>query len=156
MVGFSGTLHREALAVGAVLVATSVESHGIGLPPSDDEPTALDAELAADPSFAPPPPPVMTDALRAALGPDDRAGGLLSVSMPAHSVWEASKRAVEHPSSLAEEMEALAVLHAAAACGRRLTILRGVTNKAGYRDKREWKIDDAVASVRGVLERWLR
>lgn len=160
LVGFSGTLRPEMLPVGSAVVASHVECHGLGLPPVHGlPPTAagsqLDVELAADPSMAEPGPPTIPAQLRAALRVGDSEGGILSVAIPSVSPGEASERAAAHPGCLVEEMEAFAVLHAATALGRSVSIIRGVSNVAGERDKASWRIDAAVAAIRGVLDRWL-
>ena len=56
---------------------------------------------------------------------------------------------------LAEEMEAHCALHAAGILGRRLSIVRGVTNVAGEREKRRWDVEGGTTALRAALDAWL-
>jgi futalosine hydrolase len=51
-------------------------------------------------------------------------------------------------SATAEDMEGFAVATACQLAGIRLTIVRGISNRVGNRNHRDWKIDDALSSAR--------
>lgn len=55
------------------------------------------------------------------------------------------------PGTQAEDMEAFGVALAAARHGAPLTVLRGISNEAGDRDVRHWRIDDALAAAADLL-----
>jgi futalosine hydrolase len=156
LAGLAGTLDPDAAPIGSVIVAGSVEVEGIGLP---GDPSSrggkvegeLDAELRDDPARLGPPAPW----LPAGIARLARVGGLLSVAIPSVDRGEAACRRAAHPGCIAEEMEAHAALHAAGFLGRRLVVVRGISNIAGERDKAGWHVDAALAAVRDVLDTWL-
>jgi futalosine hydrolase len=59
------------------------------------------------------------------------------------------------PDALMEGMEGAGVAHAALKLGIPALELRGVSNFVGLRDRSSWRIRDALASCRNVLERGL-
>ena len=154
LVGLAGTLQPDALGIGHALVGSAVECHGLGLPPLPSG-SQFDALLAADPSLAAPESPATPAELLAACGPRDAVGSILSVAIPSASRDEAQSRGALQPTCLVEEMEAFAVLHAATVLRRSLTIIRGVSNIAGERDKSAWRVDEAAEALRGILDRFV-
>jgi nucleoside phosphorylase len=109
------------------------------------------------------PPPALTSALSIfgaqfpalSAQPAVVEGELLSVAAASASRYEAGQRARAYPDALAEEMEAFAVALAARLAGVPLTVIRGVSNVAGDRNATHWRIPDALAAVRAVLEQVL-
>lgn len=55
-----------------------------------------------------------------------------------------------------ESMEGAAAAQVALALRVPFAEVRGVSNFAGERDKRAWRIDEALTTAHGVLEEWLR
>lgn len=59
----------------------------------------------------------------------------------------------QFPNAIAEDMEAFGVAMAASLAGVPMQVVRGISNKAGDRDKAHWKIDEALeAASRLVIE----
>lgn len=90
-----------------------------------------------------------------ALLPGVVTGGMLSVAAASGSRYEAARRARAQPDAVAEEMEAFAVALAARLAGVPLTMIRGISNVAGDRDKGRWRSAEALRAARGVLEHLL-
>ncbi|MBL8840796.1 MAG: futalosine hydrolase [Planctomycetes bacterium] len=160
LAGIAGTLERERLPVGALLVASRVACDGLGAGVDDRVVPLREPPLPASlvPAFAPslagdgalPLAPLLAplDASRAGA----RTGALLSVAAAAGSRSQAEARRARHPEALAEEMEGYAVALAAHLAAVPLTILRGVSNEAGDRDHASWQIEPALAACRRALE----
>jgi futalosine hydrolase len=69
------------------------------------------------------------------------------VASAAGSVEEAEGRRRAHPDALLEEMEGYAVAVAATLWQIPLSIVRGVSNAAGDRDKAHWRMPEALAAA---------
>lgn len=80
------------------------------------------------------------------IGSND-AGQLLTVCAASGSAAEANCRAETFPEVVAEDMEAFGVAFACRLAGVPLTVVRGISNVAGDRDKTNWKIDAALQSA---------
>lgn len=86
--------------------------------------------------------------------PDDRAepaglvstspGLLLTVTSAAAGADDLSWRQQRYPTAVAEEMEGFAVALACRLEKVPLTIIRGISNRAGDRDKANWRIAEAL------------
>ena len=153
LAGLGGSLDASRAPVGSLALASSVEVEGIGF---GDEGAfvhparcggALQAEWESSAAATPWTPP-----LDAAI----RRVPFLSVASSSGSAAHAALRRERHPGCVVEEMEADAVLHAAAALGRRLAVLRATCNLAGDRDPARWRVPEALASLREALDAWLR
>jgi futalosine hydrolase len=131
LVGAAGTYRPDAVPVGSVVVASSVRCEGIGV----GEVSA--AELG------------WTDV--AAIDLDGGGGELLSVAAASEDDARAAARALRHPQAVAEEMEGFAVALAAQAFGVRLSVVRGISNVAGDRDQRRWRLREALSAARAVI-----
>jgi futalosine hydrolase len=73
----------------------------------------------------------------------------LLLTTPAASACEqdASDRLQMFPDAVAEDMEGFSVAAACHLAGVRLTIVRGISNRVGDRDKSNWKIKPALAAA---------
>jgi futalosine hydrolase len=140
LVGCAGTFDPKALAVGAALVATSVMCDGIGAGEGTNFTTIGRVDALA----------LRTGGLRALAH-----GESLSVAAASSSPAMAAARRSRRPSARIEEMEGYAVALAARATKVPLTMIRGVCNVVGDRDKRRWRIEEALAPVRAALEAWV-
>ena len=150
LVGLGGTYDVAEAPVGSVVAADAVHVAGLGLPPSSAPRAGLDAELGAEVTGSGASPVVPED-----LRPHVRVGGVLSAAMPSAGLDEARLRAAEHPRALVEDMEAHAALLATELLGRKLVVIRGVSNVAGERDKSRWEVDRAARALRATLDAWL-
>jgi futalosine hydrolase len=133
LVGAAGTYDPDRFAIGTAIDASRVRIDGIGAG------GAGPAELG----FA------ETDVIGLAGGD----GELLSVAAAAGTAASAAERAQRHPGALAEEMEGFAVAVAASLFEVPIRIVRGASNRAGYRNHATWRMADALAAARQrVLE----
>jgi len=79
--------------------------------------------------------------------------GLLTVCAASGSIEQAAARRRAFPSIVAEDMEGHAVAVACRITGVPLTIVRGISNIAGDRDHRRWRIDEALRSAARIVAR---
>ena len=86
---------------------------------------------------------------RLALAPAGAAETLLlTVWAACDSPAEAERRLRRFPGAAAEDMEGFAVAFACALAHVPCTIVRGISNAVGERDKRRWRIPAALAAAR--------
>ena len=151
LTGLAGTYDAERVPQGSVVLADAVEVEGIGFgaEASFTHPAAsggaLESEWETQRSMAPWTPPMPA-----------RRVAMLSVASASGDAAHAAQRRTRHPACDVEEMEGEAVLQAARALGRRLAILRCVSNVAGDRDQARWRMADALSALRAALDSWLR
>lgn len=72
---------------------------------------------------------------------------LLSVCSASANAAEAAQRKARWPTAVAEDMEGFAVAMACQLANVPLKIIRGISNIAGDRDHKNWKIDEALQAV---------
>jgi futalosine hydrolase len=72
---------------------------------------------------------------------------LLTVCSASATLDEARERVERFGAPLAEDMEGFGVALACAMQGTALAIVRGISNRAGERDTRAWKIDAAIEAA---------
>ncbi|MEE8142429.1 MAG: futalosine hydrolase [Planctomycetota bacterium] len=77
---------------------------------------------------------------------------LLTVCAASASPQQAAQRHIQFPDALAEDMEGFGVALACELTHTPLRILRGISNLAGNRNHREWRIQAALDRVRERLE----
>ena len=149
LVGIAGTYDPQTLPVGSATEFQSAACWGIGagegsrfqssrelgLPQID-----MDGELVFD--------QLNLDASHPASPPRH----LLSVCSSAASDQDVAARTAKFPNAIAEDMEAFAVALACKINTVPITVLRGISNKAGDRDQANWQIDVALGTVAQMLE----
>jgi futalosine hydrolase len=158
LVGLAGSYDEERAPVGGVLIASAVACDGIGIgegvafqsaeeagwrqghPLADASPVGDRLELALPVLFS--------------LG-DHPRGEILSVAAASAGAVQAARRAKLFPAALAEDMETFAVALAARLAGVRLTVIRGLGNRAGDHDKTHWRTQEAMTAARDPLLRIL-
>jgi len=149
LVGIAGAYDDERHPAGEALVFSSVGIDGVGAgrgeeflsPPKlgfPQWPGSADGERADD-----------VIALRHPAYRDD--GLLLTTCAAAATQAEALERTERYPAAGAEDMEGFGVALACASQGVPLTIVRGISNRVGDRDARNWKIAAALAAARRTL-----
>lgn len=72
---------------------------------------------------------------------------LITVTAAAATQRQVDTRLNRFPTAVAEDMEGFGVALAARLCSVPLTIIRGISNRAGVRDQREWNTDGALAAA---------
>ena len=82
---------------------------------------------------------------------DESAGQLLTVCSAAATAKDVHDRRQTFPDAVAEDMEGFSVAFACAMAGCRLSVVRGISNVAGDRDKAHWRITDALNAAADLL-----
>jgi futalosine hydrolase len=129
LVGIAGTYDSRAAAIGTAIEVDRV---------------AIDGFEGA--GFEPWPGVGATIELRAS----SPARTLVTVLAPSSSPAEAADRRRRHPGAIAEDMEGYGVALACAIARVPLAIVRGISNEAGDRDTRGWRIREALAAAREI------
>jgi futalosine hydrolase len=139
LVGIAGTFDPTAIAVGSAVVHSRVEIDGLetaGFAQAPDIGTGID--LARPIGRATPP----------AL--------LVTVFSAASDAREVDARRERHPGAAAEDMEGFGVALACALERVPLAIVRGISNAAGDRETKRWRIQAALAAARELALDLLR
>jgi futalosine hydrolase len=82
------------------------------------------------------------------------AQALLTVCAASGTPSMANDRRRHYPQATTEDMEGYGVAMACSLSRVPLTILRGISNQAGVRDKQQWRIKEAVEAVSHALRNW--
>lgn len=158
LVGLAGSYRPEVAPVGSVVIGTAARCHGIGV---GEGAAHLPAETLGWQQGVPRPGRVpLGDLARLTLPPalpgSVLQGQMLSVTAASADPAEAAARAAQYPEALAEEMEAFAVALAAQLYDLPLTVVRGISNVAGDREKSRWRSAAALEACRAALEQLAR
>lgn len=157
LLGTAGSYDAEKNPVGTAVTAASVHCFGIGVPATPHAASAGDqAATPCEPTTVQIPGVTLwPNQFDLVVPPDWAASPFLSVATAATSPQQATARRQAFPDIVAEEMEGYAVALACHMSNRRLTMVRGISNVAGDRDKSNWRIDSAMAAVRDQLDSFL-
>ncbi len=148
LVGIAGT-YLEDEAIGTAVTFGSVSMDGVGAGEGDGfvSPAAM-----AFPQWSPSEGAPVFDHLPLA----DEGPELLSVCATADGPAMLASRRARFPSAVAEDMEAFGVALAAKMAGLSTTTVRGLSNRAGNRDPKSWRIEAALGAaatrLRGFLD----
>jgi futalosine hydrolase len=149
MAGIAGTYDPVVYPPGMAVSFRSVAMWGIGAGPENDFVMPGDAGLEslalAEGIPGSDPVPLVTD---------ERwlpANLLLTVSSAAATAEQVTIRRARFPDATCEDMEGYAVAIAARRAGMKLTIIRGISNVAGDRDKSRWVIRESLAAVAAMI-----
>ncbi len=80
---------------------------------------------------------------------------LLTVCAASQSSADVMLKLKAFPAAVAEDMEGFAVAAACQLAGVPLTIVRGISNRAGDRMIQNWKIADAMVAAAALVEEWV-
>ena len=149
LVGIAGSFRSE-LAVGTARSFRQVVCVGVGVGTGADHQSADDigwqhwasAGVASDES-----PAGIGDVLTLSTrltGAMELGGKLLTVCAASANETDVAMRLARHPDADAEDMEGFGVAVACCLAGTPLQIIRGISNRAGDRDKRNWDIAGAL------------
>ncbi len=141
LLGIAGAL-TPGVSVGEAVEFDETVCYGIGAGSGDGFVSAQEMGWNQWPV-----PPQISDSIR--LGTDDRKGSFTLLTCCAASASERDVRLKlkKHPSAVAEDMEGFSVAAACRFAGIPLRVVRGISNRAGDRDKNNWRVGDAMASV---------
>mgnify|MGYP000158374066 FL=1 len=162
LLGIAGSLAAEDhCLVGRAYRFNQVACHGVGVGTGPDFVSAGQLGWpqwpAADPATA------VGDLLKLADAPAHSAGAagsggclLLSAAAASASADDVAVRRRLFPDAVAEDMEGFAVAAACRLAGVPCRIIRGISNRAGDRDKAGWQIEPALRAAAelacGLLE----
>jgi len=132
LAGLAGTYDAHRAPLASVVVPGNVRCVGIG----------AGGRTAAELGFA------ASDEVPLAHG----EGLALSVTEASGSPQAAAARSAEHRGAMIEEMEGYAVALAAVTAELSCTMVRGISNQAGVRDRAQWCIEAALAAVQQELD----
>lgn len=154
LIGIAGALSRE-LPPGRAAVFSSVSMYGIGAGAADTFRTTEELgwlhwnqrdEEGQEIKFGDVLPLDPVEASHA------HGYGLLTVCSSAATLKEVYDRRRKFPDAVAEDMEGFSVALAAGMAGLPVTIIRGISNIAGDREKARWRILDALNSAAGLFQ----
>ena len=153
LVGIAGS-YDSSLAVGTACQFASVHSDGIGAGEGKDFISADQMGFSQLATFSHLPQgaevlPLTTDA-----GVPARSS-VVTVCSAAMDSNQVEKRGERFPDAVAEDMEGFGVALACAAFQVPCSIVRGISNVAGDRNKENWRIDAAMESASRVLNQIL-
>jgi futalosine hydrolase len=86
----------------------------------------------------------------------DAAGLLLSACAASASAADAALRREQFPAAVAEDMEGFAVALACRLAAVPCQIIRGISNRAGDRDKANWQVEPALRAAADLARDQLR
>lgn len=145
LLGIAGA-YDASLSVGKAYVFDRVSIHGVGFGGGASFQTAEDMGWLQWPN--PDSSKVIGDSIPLA-GPKGvaNASELLTVCSAAENPADVDQRRRRFPDAVAEDMEGFGVAAACRLSDTPLTIVRGISNQAGDREKQNWKIPLALQSA---------
>lgn len=140
LLGIAGSYTTE-LAPGRAIEFTKVSCFGIGVGASDEYRAASDLGWLQWPYE-----PIISDSIDLIEDAEVELE-LLTVMSASASSLETEFKTQVHPAALAEDMEGFAVAAACRLSQTPLKIVRGISNYAGNRNHRDWKIDSSLQAA---------
>lgn len=147
LAGIAGVFSAQKHQLGAAVSFGSVAIDGVGVGQGDQflSPTQLGWD---DPSYGCPPGRLKLRSLSADAQMSDRSDDcLLTVCSASANSREAEWRMERFPDAVAEDMEGYAVALACQTMRIELSVIRGLSNFVGERDKAKWKIRESLQAV---------
>ena len=149
LVGIAGALDPERAPLGSAHRFARVRLDGVGV---GEGPLFQPPSRLGFPQWEGQPGAPVLDTLE--LAPSG-AGELLTVCAAAASPVEARARRERYSGAVAEDMEGFGVALACHLAGVQLTVVRGISNLAGQREKRSWSVRAALEAARQAALEWL-
>jgi futalosine hydrolase len=150
LVGTAGAIDVGRAPIGAAVVADGVQCVDVGLPVGRGGALTVELPGLSDwPDFLPLnlPESIRQSAKSGEIG----HGTFVSVAAPSGSVEQAAAKGRLTRNAIAEEMEGYSVALACATWNVPLSIIRGISNEAGNRDKTTWRLVEAMDAVKQLL-----
>lgn len=145
LLGIAGSLSDRAV-VGQAYMFRQVACYGIGAGCGDGFQTASALGWAQWQD------PLVGDLLEShAIEKSAIDGCLVTTCSASASANEAAQKRRVFPGAVAEDMEAFSVAAACRIAGIPFSCIRGISNRAGDREKSNWQIDKALTSASGVF-----
>ena len=142
LVGIAGT-YNDNHPIGSACSFDRVSCFGIGIGSGDQYQSATAAGWSQWPTDNPD--ETIEDSI--SLPDSTTKGTLLTCTTSSSGPEDVARRLAEFPGAVAEDMEGFSVAVACRLAGIPLTIIRGISNRAGDRNKANWKIEQALASA---------
>jgi len=162
LLGIAGSFD-ERTEVGEAVEFASVACYGVGVGTGEAFLPAGKLGWPQWPGDAAAGTPVVGDELvldrPAVAGSHNKTGGaglLLSACAASASAADAATRLAAFPNAVAEDMEGFAVALACRLASVRCRIIRGISNRAGDRDKANWQIEPALRAAADLAKAVLR
>jgi futalosine hydrolase len=155
LLGIAGALN-DNLNIGDAAIFDVVTCHGIGVGTclSDSHQSAdvlgwnqCEADSIANKKSIGDSLPLFTINLNATSASQPQGNQLVSVTCASANTEEAHRRSKLFPRAIAEDMEGFGVALACARANVPLTIIRGISNRAGDREHSRWQVDQALRSA---------
>ena len=146
MVGIAGS-YGDKIPCGEALVVNEAVCHGVGVGDGDQHKSASEVGWPMMES------PLIHNRIRL---PKDGGRAVLTCCTSSDSIETANVRHGLYGDAFAEDMESFSVALSCRLANVPLTIVRGISNRAGDRDHANWKIAPALASATELAIRWLR
>ena len=151
LVGIAGAV-GDGLKIGSASKFSSVACYGVGVGWADLHTPAAEigwCQLAGD-GLEPVGDYLMLDES----APDDRL--LMSVCSASGAPADVQRYRDRYPQTIAEDMEGFGVAMACHLSNTRLSIIRGISNIAGDRDKSNWQVEQAMEAATTMTLEHLR
>lgn len=154
LVGIAGA-YVDQLETGEAYLFGQVGCHGVGVGSGDSFQTASEIGWQQWQGNAE---DQIGDQLALTVpGSECDSGLILTVTSAAASVADCTNRLRQFPNAVAEDMEAFGVAAACKLAGVPLAVVRGISNRAGDRDKKNWQLEQALLAaaslVTNIIER---
>lgn len=147
LIGIAGTyLAKDTIGTALTFGSVSMDGIGAGEGSTTLSPAAMNFPQWSSPSGE----PIFDHLPLANEGPE-----LLTVCATADSPAMLATRRTRFPHAAAEDMESFAVTLAATMAGLPTTTIRGLSNQAGNRDPKTWRIKEALQATTTELHRHL-
>lgn len=147
LVGIAGA-YASDLSIGAAVVGSEVACFGIGSGSGQDYQTA--SEIGWVQWSGRGEEDIIGDVLPLTNFDRPRCQ-ILTVCAAASTSSDVAARLRHYPDAAVEEMEGFSVAAAAKMCGVPFCLVRGISNRAGDRDKNNWKIREALEAATRLL-----
>ena len=158
LIGIAGKYpHRDDLEIGEAYCFNSVQQYGVGVGDGDEHESAtslgwgmfLTKEGGSISEVI-----EFNDDLPAALSHHRCDGKLVTVPTASRNPKSCMIKSSRVPDAAAEDMEGYGVAVASRLHGRKVKIVRGLSNVAGERDKSTWECESAMRAAFRLASQW--
>ena len=141
LAGIAGLLYPQK-SIGTAIEFDEAVCFGVGAGTGADFLSASEMGWSQWPAE-----PAISDAIRLNAKDNEPIKTLLTCCSASANEYDRQTRRAKHMSAIAEDMEGFAVAAACRFAGTPLRIVRGISNRAGDREKSNWRVEEAMASV---------
>jgi futalosine hydrolase len=152
LIGIAGTYNSAVCPLGSAFAFESVGCFGIGSSNEKDFllPSQMGFPMWQDENQT------INEQLTLYTKPFGNADlQLLTVCAASSNAHEVQTRKKHFPFAVAEDMEGFAIAAACSLSQVPFSIIRGISNRAGDRDRKNWEIDNALSAAVPLIHSWL-